>query len=104
MGAVPATVRESGDVKEHWKVVFDVAVNSMDFGSGFLDNEEVEALRAAAVDLGVDPMEATPHGFKAEYCPGHEPVEHKARAGYRSLVRCKICNWRLCDDGVWKQW
>jgi hypothetical protein len=46
---------------------FDTAVGSMDFGSGFLDNEEVDALRAYAVLLGVDVAEATPEDFKKQY-------------------------------------
>jgi hypothetical protein len=92
-------------VKEHWKVVFDVATNSLDFGSGFLDDAEVKALRAAAVDLGVDPMEATPHAFKGKYCPGHEPKEHFAPAGNRPpITRCIHCDWRQHDNGEWKQW
>jgi hypothetical protein len=90
-------------MKEHWKVVFDIATNSLDFGSGFLDDEEVEALRAAAVDLGVDPMEATPHDFKGQYCPGHQPKTHIAPVGGRTITRCEICDWVL-RDGEWKKW
>jgi len=33
---------------------FDIAINSMDFGSGFLSTEEVNNLRALAVALGVE--------------------------------------------------
>lgn len=33
---------------------FDIAHNSMDFGSGFLDNEEMEHLRQFAFAIGVD--------------------------------------------------
>jgi hypothetical protein len=47
--------------------VFDSAVGGMDFGSGFLDDEEVAALRAFAVALGLDPMLATPSKFSAKY-------------------------------------
>jgi hypothetical protein len=94
-------------VDEHWKVVFDVATNSLDFGSGFLDDEEVRALRAAAVDLGVDPMEATPHNFKAKYCPGHQPKTetYTSMAGGNAvtITRCEICDWVL-REGEWKQW
>ncbi len=48
---------------EDLQVMFDVAVESLDFASGFLDNDEVLALRRVAVLLGVDPMKATPHNF-----------------------------------------
>lgn len=53
--------------------VFDTAVHSLDFGSGFLDDEEVRHLRAIAVALGVDPMEATPRQFKCKYKGAHTP-------------------------------
>lgn len=51
--------------------VFDTAVHSMDFGSGFLDDDEVEALRACAVALGVDPAVATPRNFVCKYGGTH---------------------------------
>lgn len=57
--------------------VFDTAVNSLDFGSGFLDTEEVDALRAFAVLIGVDPMNATPGGFRMQYA--HEFVPEEAK-------------------------
>jgi len=53
------------------RIVFDVAVHSMDFGSGFLDDEEVAALREVAVTLGVDPAEATPGNFRCQYRGHH---------------------------------
>ena len=53
------------------RVVFDVAVHSMDFGSGFLDDEEVAALRDVAVILGTDPDEATPGNFRCQYRGHH---------------------------------
>lgn len=52
--------------------VFDTAVGSMDFGSGFLDDEEVSALRACAVLLGRNPMVGTPDKFKCKYGVPHE--------------------------------
>jgi hypothetical protein len=47
--------------------VFDIAVGSMDFGSGMLDNEEVDQLRAIAVVLGLDPNVGTPASHKCHY-------------------------------------
>lgn len=55
--------------KDVLQKVFDAAVYSMDFSSGFLDNDEVEALRKCAVVLGVDPRIATPRNFLATYYP-----------------------------------
>lgn len=49
--------------KEDLQIVFDVAVESMDFASGFLDNDEVLGLQRVARVLGVDPMKATPSNF-----------------------------------------
>lgn len=49
---------------EDLKALFDVAVNSMDFGSGFLDTDEVNVLRRVAVVIGVDPMVGTPMDFR----------------------------------------
>lgn len=56
------------------RALFDVAVSSVDFGSGFLDDEEVACLRRAAEILGVDPMVATPDTFKCKY-RGHHNAE-----------------------------
>jgi len=53
------------------QVAFDVAVNSMDFGSGFLCAEEVDALRAIAVLLGVDPMLGTPSNQRCRFTGEH---------------------------------
>jgi hypothetical protein len=54
------------------RALFDVAVHSMDFGSGGLDDEEVAHLRAVAVILGVDPAEGTPRNFLCKYRGHHE--------------------------------
>jgi hypothetical protein len=59
--------------RETLQIVFDVAVGSMNFTSGFLDNAEVDGLRAVAVILGVDPMVATPRNFICQYAGKHFP-------------------------------
>lgn len=56
------------------QVVFDALVHSMDFGSGFLDTEEVDALRGLAVALGVDPATATPTEFVKQYPHAFKPM------------------------------
>ena len=53
--------------REMLRIVFDAAVNSLDFGSGFLDDEDVEALRDIAIRLGADPDDATPFNFDDKY-------------------------------------
>lgn len=73
--------------KHALQVAFDVAVNSLDFGSGFLCDDEVTALRAVAVALDVNPMTATPREFKCRYEKKHEPY---AQANSKHLCsRCK---------------
>jgi len=52
---------------EHAQRIFDAIVGSMDFGSGFLETDDVTALRALAVAIGVDPNKGTPAEFAAKY-------------------------------------
>lgn len=61
------TIRK-GDLR----AVLDVATGSMDFGSGFLDNEQTEALRKAASILGIDPLVVTPAAFACQYGAPHD--------------------------------
>lgn len=58
--------------RELLEAAFDVATSSLDFGSGFLDDEQVEALRGIAVLLGVDPLVATPANYVCKYTGEHE--------------------------------
>lgn len=73
------------------QMVFDTAVGSMDFGSGFLGDDEVYALRDVAVLLGVDPMDATPSNY-AKRMP-HAINNNGVRdfAG-RTVDRCRRCS------------
>lgn len=58
------------------QAVLDSAVGSMDYGSGFLDEEEVSALRDVAVLLGVDPWTVTPSNVA---CAARFGVGHKMK-------------------------
>jgi hypothetical protein len=49
------------------QTLFDIIVASLDFGSGFLDQEQTEILRRTAEQLGVDPMEATPSEYRRSF-------------------------------------
>ncbi len=73
---------------EELQVVFDIAVNSMDFGSGFLDNDEVAILRSIATRLGVDPNVGTPSNHQASYPHPYKPFK-KDRFG--NEPRCMDC-------------
>lgn len=54
------------------RAVLDVCTGSMDFGSGFLDNEQVEAIRKLAEILDVDPLRVTPSNFACQYGAPHQ--------------------------------
>lgn len=70
------------------QLVFDTAVNSIDFSSGFLDDEEVvDGLRACAVVLGVDPMVGTPERFRCKF-EGHHVAAHPQSAAPWRCPRC----------------
>jgi hypothetical protein len=53
--------------------LFDTAVNSMDFGSGFLDHDEVVTLRRFASLLDVEKMTATPENFRKQFNHHYRP-------------------------------
>ncbi len=69
--------------------LFDIVTSSMDFGSGFLDVEQIEMLRGVAVLLGVDPMTATP--FDQAYRYPHPFVSSKDGNGVLT-GRCRTCS------------
>jgi hypothetical protein len=81
------------------RAVFDIAVGSMDFGSGFLDDAEVETLRRVAVVIGVDPMEATPSIFAAKYHHAFHPYTFKGGAKSSHCSRC----FRVEDDELHRE-
>ncbi|SCF42419.1 hypothetical protein GA0070618_6657 [Micromonospora echinospora] len=66
---------------EHLRILFDALCHSLDFGSGFLDTEEVNALRAIAGYLGVNPMVATPSEFVTQYTHDFEASDAPTRPG-----------------------
>lgn len=99
------------------QILFDALVHSMDFGSGFLDTEEVEALRGMAVALGVDPSEATPHEFKSGYPHAFEPMSEEiitrvyppyvavnAPEGWTTERKGQRPDFTPCKVGTWGRW
>lgn len=58
---------------EDLAALFDIAVGSLNFGSGFLDSDEVEVLRRVAVAIGMDPMAGTPKEFARRIAHAHVP-------------------------------
>lgn len=76
---------------EDVRQLFDLVVHSMDFGSGFLDSDDVTLLRRVAEHIGVDPMVATPSEFKRDY--PHPFKRHKMWNGVFSDA-CDACGQR----------
>ena len=58
--------------KESLQILFDVAVNSLDFGSGFWEQDDIDAARYIAEKLDICPMLATPGNMRNKYpdCEG----------------------------------
>lgn len=99
------------------QIVFDAAVGSMDFTSGMLDTEEVEALRSLAVILGVDPAVATPAEFRSSYGHAFEPMpdemirrvftpyvavpEPEAPGGWMTERHGELPDFTPCQVGTW---
>jgi len=54
------------------KALLDTAVTSMDFGSGFLNDVDVLAMRTVAVAVGVDPVLVTPSTHACKFKGHHE--------------------------------
>ena len=79
--------------REDLQILFDTAVNSMDFGSGFLDDHEVECLRRIAVVLGADPKVATPYEFQSKYPHPFDRQEYETHKGgeWFTVIMCRRC-------------
>ena len=49
------------------RALLDTATMSLDFGSGFWDEEQTEVARKIARTLGIDPSVVTPPNMKGKY-------------------------------------
>lgn len=76
------------------RALLDLATGSMDFGSGFWDNEQVEIARATAVKLDIDPNDVTTRNFICDYNGGHDftGATRSAHWGetYTNCLRCSL--------------
>lgn len=79
--------------KEQLQALFDLAVESVNFGSGFWDTDETNTARAIAEILGIDPMEATPFAFATQYPHGYVP-----KKWWRKGAEVEVCKW--CHEPV----
>lgn len=71
------------DVTEAVKIMYDTVAQSLDFGSGFLDADEVLQMERLGRLAGFEPLEYP--GEKCQAC-GHTRDKH--RAVYRGPMRC----------------
>lgn len=85
---------------EDLQALFDMCVNSMNFGSGFLETGDVVLLRKVAVLIGVEPWVATPREFRRNYPHTYlsNSEYHRTRTGnpYFQVLNGKAC--RHCDQ------
>ena len=76
------------------KNLFDLAVGSMDWGSGFWDDEDTACGRAVAELIGVDPIVATPYTyrdrFRHTYTQYDPALTHPFPETWAN--RCRYCN------------
>ncbi len=77
------------------QAVFDLAVGSMDFASGFFEDEDTEATRAIAVLLGIDPMLGTPRNHRCKHLGTHGWSRAHTPGGDRW---CSLCGLRVPFD------
>jgi hypothetical protein len=73
------------------QILLDVVVSSLDFGSGMLDDEEVNALRGVAELLGIDPMIATPNNFRCKHDGGLHQWNTQQWGGCAPGTVCMYC-------------
>lgn len=75
--------------REDLRMLYDLAVGSLDFGSGFWDIDDVEMAHRIAEVLGVDKV--TP------YLP-RKQVPHKPRPAAWAPKMCALCSRDVTDQ------
>lgn len=77
------------------RALLDLATGSMDFGSGFWDEEQTEIARKIADVLGVDPVLVTPSNFVCKYRGEHQwrdiPASQQSYAWAGATHYCIVC-------------
>ena len=89
--------------------LFDIAMSGAAASSGYMDNEEVEALRSLAPILGISEIEATPSSFRAQYAHefkprkfGNQIVLDRAARGDADALNQIADYERQCDWGCYR--
>ena len=70
------------DITEAVQIMYDTVAQSLDFGSGFLDTEEVLQMERLGVLAGFEPLEYP--GSKCKAC-GHTRDQHRT---YKGMGHC----------------
>ena len=83
------TIRK-GDLR----ALLDMVTGSMDYGSGFLNNEDIEILRKAARVLGINPDEVTPTQHVCQYRGTHQWVKNP----WKRRDPPQTGDWWYCKD------
>jgi len=80
---------------EDLKALLDIMTHTMDFGSGFLDTNEITLLRKLAIEIGMNPMEVTPQDAAVRIAHVYTDYDnvHPKNIG----IHCKFC-WKGIDD------
>lgn len=102
-GMDPAALNVAPDFSEKIEVpklavqiVFNALCLSMNFGSGFLDTEDVQGLREIATALGVDPNDATPGDFRKDFPHPFVEINPEDRGDPFATKVCKVGEaWRF---------
>jgi len=76
---------------EDLRAIFDLAVNSLNFNSGFWTTEDVEIARRIAVIIGVDPMKGTPFLFASQYPHEWKSLRPDKPESYTPEFSCLYC-------------
>lgn len=73
--------------------VYDIAVNSMDMGSGFLDDEEVGNLRTLGKVIGAEHFD-----YQSDKCLSCGHFYDKHNRTYDGVGSCNIGRWGVDTD------
>lgn len=82
------------DITEAVQIVYDALHASMDFGSGFLDTSEVDAMRVMTKAAGWEPLE-----YNLDVCQtcGHRRNEHRSYGDSRACLIAPS-GWRVLNE------
>lgn len=81
------------------QALFDIAVGSMNFTSGFLDSDEVAVLRRVAVAIGVDPMVGTPREFATQFPHDYKEEDYRNhKSEWIRKAQLGKCDWCARPD------